>query len=68
MTGWLGGSEGVLLKTTNGGGVTSVSEEIPFNGNLKAGYELFQNYPNPFNPSTNIVFNLKTDASATLTI
>ena len=52
--GWATGSDGMILKTTNGG-VTFVEEEefdeIPTN------YTLSQNYPNPFNPSTRIRYS-----------
>ena len=53
-TGWITGSGGMILKTTDGGGVfiSKISSEIPSN------YKLFQNYPNPFNPSTKIKFSV----------
>jgi hypothetical protein len=31
-------------------------------------FELNQNYPNPFNPSTQLSYNLKTDANVKLTV
>jgi photosystem II stability/assembly factor-like uncharacterized protein len=49
------GAGGIILRTTNGGSITSVIQngsEIPEN------YSLSQNYPNPFNPSTKIKFNV----------
>ncbi len=56
MTGWATGSDGIIIKTTNGGEVfteiNSLSAEI---ANI---YSLSQNYPNPFNPVTNIKFNI----------
>ncbi|GJQ31679.1 MAG: hypothetical protein HBSAPP04_05180 [Ignavibacteriaceae bacterium] len=67
MTGWLGGTDGLLLKTTNGG-VTFVNDETPATSGLPKTQTLLRNYPNPFNPSTNIVFDLKSEASVTLTV
>lgn len=55
-TGFIGGNDGMILKTTNAGGIfTSV---IPNNKHLPIEYVLEQNYPNPFNPSTRIGFSL----------
>jgi photosystem II stability/assembly factor-like uncharacterized protein len=55
-TGFLVGNNGVILKTTDGGGVLNQinlnSEKTPDN------FSLEQNYPNPFNPSTVIRYRL----------
>jgi photosystem II stability/assembly factor-like uncharacterized protein len=54
-TGYLTGSGGTILKTTNGGttvGIIPISNEVP------GQYKLFQNYPNPFNPVTKIKFEI----------
>jgi hypothetical protein len=54
-TGYLCGSGGILLKTTNGGSILNtnfISLEIP------KMYILSQNYPNPFNPMTKIRFDI----------
>lgn len=54
-TGWTAGSDGIILKTTNGGapiGIHIISSEIP------SQFEIHQNYPNPFNPVTNIEFDI----------
>lgn len=54
-TGWSAGSDGIILKTTDGGGpigIHIISSEIPFQ------FEIYQNYPNPFNPSTKIRFDI----------
>ena len=53
-TGWAVGSSGNILKTTNGGSLVGISENIGVNLN----YLLDQNYPNPFNPSTKINYSL----------
>jgi Secretion system C-terminal sorting domain len=48
-TGWAVGSEGLVIKTTNGGELVPIKEiqsEVP------QSYSISQNYPNPFNPST----------------
>jgi hypothetical protein len=56
MTGWVVGNYGTILKTTDGGGITSME----YNGNseLSLDYYLSQNYPNPFNPKTNFEFQI----------
>jgi hypothetical protein len=49
------GLNGVILKTTDGGGpvgIKPVSNEVPQN------FRLEQNYPNPFNPGTVVSFEL----------
>jgi photosystem II stability/assembly factor-like uncharacterized protein len=52
--GWICGTGGAILKTTDGGGVfvKNISTEIPAN------FKLYQNYPNPFNPTTNIKYQI----------
>jgi len=49
------GDNGIILKTSNGGVVTSVE---PIAVVTPACFELFNNYPNPFNPSTAISFSV----------
>jgi len=55
-TGWIAGYNGIIYKTTNGGGdpigILQISNEVPMN------YNLSQNFPNPFNPQTSISFKL----------
>lgn len=55
-TGWVVGSDGTILKTTNGGaepvGIEPIATEIPNT------FYLDQNYPNPFNPVPNIEFGI----------
>lgn len=64
-TGWMVGQYNTVYKTTNGGGITSVSN----NGNsLPDKYALYQNYPNPFNPETNIKFQTSESGDVRLTI
>lgn len=63
MNGWICGDNGVILRTTDGGGqifpteVTNISTEIPDR------FELKQNYPNPFNPATTIVFDVPSNVN-----
>lgn len=54
QTGYAGGDDGFIYKTTNGGSVfvSNISTQVP------ESYSLSQNYPNPFNPSTNIKFEI----------
>jgi photosystem II stability/assembly factor-like uncharacterized protein len=54
-TGYVVGSSGTILKTTDGGnfvGINPVTNEVP------AQFSLSQNYPNPFNPVTKIKFDI----------
>jgi photosystem II stability/assembly factor-like uncharacterized protein len=62
--GWAVGSNGVILKTTNGGisFVNQISIRIPKD------FSLNQNYPNPFNPSTNIKYQIKENKFVTLKV
>jgi photosystem II stability/assembly factor-like uncharacterized protein len=62
--GWLVGSGGTILKTTNMGGVwvEKTGTEVPQN------YSLSQNYPNPFNPSTVIKYQIPANANVVLKI
>jgi photosystem II stability/assembly factor-like uncharacterized protein len=64
-TGFIAGSGGTILKTTNGGtiaGIQQTSNEIP------GQYELHQNYPNPFNPVTNIKFDIISNGDVKLVV
>jgi len=55
-TGWVVGTDGWILKTTNGGGIfTYVKNEEKI---LVKGFSLSQNYPNPFNPITTIKYSI----------
>jgi len=53
-TGWICGTGGAIIQTTDGGGVfiRNISGEIPDR------FTLEQNYPNPFNPVTKIKFDV----------
>src|SRR4030095_3024276 len=66
LTGWLAGDNGVIRKTTNGGGtpigIVPISNEIP------NAFNLSQNYPNPFNPTTKIEFMLPQRIMVTIKI
>jgi len=53
--GYIVGDRGVILKTVNGGGVTSIKEKKDI---IPGAFRLGQNYPNPFNSSTTIQFSL----------
>lgn len=63
-TGYIAGSNGTILKTTNGGviGIQQTSNEIPKT------YVLHQNYPNPFNPVTNIRFDIASGGNVKLIV
>ncbi|NOS86017.1 MAG: T9SS type A sorting domain-containing protein [Ignavibacteria bacterium] len=66
MTGWATGSDGIIIKTTNGGeiftGVNNPSAGLVIN------FSLSQNYPNPFNPVTNIKFDIPKSGFVNITI
>ncbi|HWA07680.1 MAG TPA: T9SS type A sorting domain-containing protein, partial [Ignavibacteria bacterium] len=55
-TGYVCGNNGVILKTTNGGG--AIITGINNTGSFPSEYKLEQNYPNPFNPNTTIDFSI----------
>ena len=53
------GEFGVILRTTNGGGVVGVKS---IESKVPASYSLSQNYPNPFNPITKLRFDIPPDS------
>jgi|WetSurMetagenome_2_1015567.scaffolds.fasta_scaffold64583_2 photosystem II stability/assembly factor-like uncharacterized protein len=63
--GWAVGYNGIILRTTNGGGNVNAINET--NDVIKF-FSLFQNYPNPFNPITNIKFDIPKDVFVTIKI
>lgn len=60
------GWDGMVLGTTNGGGTTSVEDDI--DGYIPEEFFLQQNYPNPFNPSTVISWQSPVGSHQTLKI
>jgi photosystem II stability/assembly factor-like uncharacterized protein len=66
--GWAVGYNGSILKTTTGGGITSIEDR---NANLASNpdnFSLYQNYPNPFNPTTTISYQLPVSSEVELCI
>jgi photosystem II stability/assembly factor-like uncharacterized protein len=60
-----GGVNGILLKTTDGGGdPVSVDDDL----STPLSFKLEQNYPNPFNPSTTIRFSIPEAAFVSLKV
>lgn len=54
--GWMCGTDGAMVYTSNsGGGFIGIE---PISGNVPEKYSLSQNYPNPFNPTTNIKLHI----------
>jgi photosystem II stability/assembly factor-like uncharacterized protein len=56
-TGWIGG-QGLILKTTSGGGIVKVEEIGGPSAAKPSTLNLRQNYPNPFNAFTMIQFEI----------
>ncbi|NOS86572.1 MAG: T9SS type A sorting domain-containing protein, partial [Ignavibacteria bacterium] len=54
--GWSVGTNGRMLRTTDGGGSLTAFETI--SSSIPKSYSLKQNYPNPFNPVTYIEFSI----------
>jgi hypothetical protein len=63
--GWVVGSNGVILHTTDGG-LTFV--ESSTTGEVPVTYALKQNYPNPFNPATTISLSIPSKSFVSLKI
>ena len=64
-----------LIQSTNGdmgsplaGGYVALALDVDVEETLPTKFALNQNYPNPFNPSTNISYNLGTNADVNLSI
>jgi len=64
--GWSVGTNGRMLRTTDGGGTITGLETI--SSNIPDSYSLKQNYPNPFNPVTYIEFNIPEPGFVKLTV
>jgi photosystem II stability/assembly factor-like uncharacterized protein len=65
LTGWCVGDSGRILKTTNGGIITSFD---PGFNEIPQTFSLSQNYPNPFNPSTIISYTLNSNSEISLIV
>ncbi|RPI15437.1 MAG: T9SS C-terminal target domain-containing protein [Ignavibacteriae bacterium] len=66
VTGWIIGSKGAIVKTTNAGGlyVPVNNPSIP----IPEDYLLSQNYPNPFNPETKISYSIPKSCTVSLIV
>lgn len=56
------GNDGIILKSDQSVGISTINNEIPEN------YTLSQNYPNPFNPVTKIKFAIPQNGTVTLKV
>lgn len=63
-TGYAVGSNGTIIKTTNGGGEPIGIE--PISNTIPNEFRLYQNYPNPFNPVTKIKFSIPVSSQSDL--
>ncbi|MEO8514159.1 MAG: YCF48-related protein [Ignavibacteria bacterium] len=65
-TGWCVGNDGIIFKTSNGGGIlTSINDPV---NSIPENYKMLQNYPNPFNPVTSISFDIPIPARVKIII
>lgn len=64
-TGWGVGVSGSILRTTNGGILTSLNYNEFV---VESDFYLYQNYPNPFNSSTRISYRLPSRTSVSIKI
>lgn len=65
QTGYAVGDNGLIVKTTNGGGTVEIN---PTGNEIPSEFKLHQNYPNPFNPSTNIKFDIPKSSKVKLSV
>ncbi len=65
QVGYCIGNNGLIAKTTNGGGAIGI---VPISTNVPDKFSLYQNFPNPFNPVTNIKFKIKEKEIVKLTV
>jgi len=63
---WIVGESASILKTTTGGGVTSIDEKS--SDLLPDDFLLYQNYPNPFNPVTVIGYRIPVISNVSLKV
>jgi photosystem II stability/assembly factor-like uncharacterized protein len=63
--GWVLGSYGLILQTTNGG-VSFLEDEVDFK--IPNEFSLSQNYPNPFNPTTSLQYAIGSRQFVTLKV
>ncbi len=65
LTGYACGANGIVLKTTDGGGPIGIE---PISTRIPNVFILSQNFPNPFNPITHIEFELPIKGYIKLTV
>lgn len=64
-TGFIIGTNGIILGTTPGGNVTSLDVA---SASIPERFSLHQNFPNPFNPATTISYSLAATSFVTMSI